>query len=95
MKIKGFKLDKNKRFNYTPRYYNSKDTGNPYKFEERIRKYRDTTNTTIGTQWQDIRNESRNRDNGEINRTLIIVFLILLLIAFYILDFDLSIFFKK
>lgn len=95
MKIKGFKLDKNKRFNYTPRFYQGKDMGNPYKLEERIRKQRNTPNTTIGSQWQEARIQSRTRENRQISPVLIIVFALLLFLALYLLDFDLSIFFNR
>lgn len=95
MKIKGFKLEKNKRFNYTPRHYQGKDLGNPYKFDERIRKTRETVTTSMNSEWINARKQSRNRNNSEVNKTLIIVFLILCFIALYLLDFDLSIFLKR
>lgn len=95
MKIRFFKLDKNKRYNYTPRFYQGKDLGNPYDFEERLRKDRQTPANTVGAQWSEVRKQSRNRNNNQVNKTLVITFLILLLIALYLLDFDLSIFFKK
>ena len=42
MKIRLFKLPKNKRFNYTPRYYEGKEEGNPFEMGSRIRKDRET-----------------------------------------------------
>ena len=33
-----FKLRKNKRYNYTPRYFNGKDIGNPYDFDSKFAK---------------------------------------------------------
>ena len=38
MKISLFKLKKNRRFNYTPRYYDGKELGNPYDFDSKFSK---------------------------------------------------------
>ncbi|CEN37003.1 conserved hypothetical protein [Capnocytophaga canimorsus] len=93
LKIRGFFLKKNKKYSYTPRYYEGKDIGNVYELDSRIRKYRDTPNNNHFTeQWKEMRAESRNRGNREINRTLIIVLIVLLLLVLYIFDFDLSFF---
>ncbi|WGU67596.1 DNA mismatch repair endonuclease MutL [Capnocytophaga canimorsus] len=65
-----------------------------YELDSRIRKYRDTPNNNHFTeQWKEVRAESRNRGNREINRTLIIVLIVLLLLVLYIFDFDLSFFY--
>ncbi|EID72382.1 hypothetical protein [Imtechella halotolerans] len=93
MRFKVFKLRENKRYNYTPRYYQGKDVGNPYSFESKFHKYREATNANdFGSQWKAARESSRNRGNREVNRRLVIIFLVLLLVALYFLDFDLSIF---
>ena len=44
MKSSLFKLSKNKRYNYTPRYYKGKDSGNIYDFDSKFSKYRETFN---------------------------------------------------
>ena len=44
MKVSIFKLKKNRRFNYTPRYFKGKDQGNLYDFDSKFSKYRDTYN---------------------------------------------------
>ena len=44
MKVSIFKLKKNRRFNYTPRYFKGKDQGNLYDFDSKFPKYRDTYN---------------------------------------------------
>lgn len=90
-----FKTQKNKRYNYTPRFYEGKEKGNFYEINSSIRKDRETPTETMGTQWNQARQENRHRGNTEINKRLIIIFAILLLICLYFLDFDLSIFFKK
>ena len=40
-----FKLNKNRRYNYTPRYYRGKEEGNLYEFDSRFSKYRNTFNS--------------------------------------------------
>ena len=56
MKISLFKLKKNRRFNYTPRYYDGKELGNPYDFDSKFSKYRDTYNQNDND--QAVRNSS-------------------------------------
>ena len=40
-----FKKKKNRRFNYTPRYYSGKSIGNIYDFDSKFYKYRETFNS--------------------------------------------------
>ncbi len=93
MKLNLGKLRKNTRYNYTPRYYKGKDTGNMYEFDSKFNKYKNATNSIdFGSQWAEARSSSRTRGNREINNRVVIIILILLLIVLWILDFDLSIF---
>lgn len=92
MKIKLFSLQKNKKFNYTPRHYEGKDKGNAFEIDSRIRKDRETQTNHFTVQWRDARQVSRNKKNTEVNKTLLIIVAILLFLALYMLDFDLSIF---
>ncbi|CAN5211736.1 hypothetical protein BH23BAC2_BH23BAC2_04270 [soil metagenome] len=93
MKGNFFKLSRNSRYNYTPRYYKGKDTGNLYEFDSKFNKYKNTTNANdFGAHWADARGSSRNRGNRELNSRVIIIILILVLVVLWILDFDLSIF---
>ncbi|HSP41114.1 MAG TPA: hypothetical protein VLN46_06750, partial [Gillisia sp.] len=88
-----FKLRRNSRYNYTPRYYKGKDSGNIYAFDSKFHKYKNTTNSNdFGAQWADARSSSRNRGNREINFRVVIIILALILVVLWILDFDLSIF---
>lgn len=88
-----FKLNKNRRYNYTPRYYNGKEIGNIYDFDSKFSKYRDTYNANdIGKKWQEARLENRNRNNRSISPLLIFIIALLTLIFLFIIDFDLSIF---
>ncbi len=88
-----FKLRKNRRYNYTPRYYKGKEEGNLYEFDSKFSKYRDTYNSNdFGQQWKEARMQMRTRKNRSLSMRLLLIILILLLIALYILDFDLSLF---
>lgn len=92
-KLKSLKLRKNSRYNYTPRYYKGKDMGNPYKFDSKFSKYKETHNSIdFGSHWAEARENSRNRGNRGVNRTVILIALILTFIFLWIIDFDLSIF---
>ena len=90
------KLRKNRRYNYTPRYFKGKDKGNIYEFDNKFSKYRDThNNNDFGYQWNEARVQMRVRKNHSISLRLLIIVLILVLTCLYILDFDLSIFSVK
>ena len=88
-----FKLKKNKRYNYTPRYYKGKEKNNIYDFDSKFSKYRETYNKNdFGQQWKEVRIQMRNRKNNSFSLRLLLIILSLILVSFYILDFDLSIF---
>ena len=93
MKISLFKVKKNRRYNYTPRYYRGKQDSNPYDFDSKFSKYRESYNQNdFGHKWQEARLKMRNRSNRGISFRLIIVILILILGFLFVIDFDLSIF---
>ena len=84
---------KNNRYNYTPRYYQGKDTGNAYRFENKFTKFREATNANdFGSKWKEARESSRHRGNREINKTVLLIIAILVVIFLWVIDFDLSIF---
>lgn len=88
-----FRSRKNKRYNYTPRYYKGKEQDNPFEFDSKILKYRDQANSAdFGAQWQEDRLKNRNRKNRAINTRVILIILILVFLFLWIIDFDLSIF---
>ena len=88
-----FKLRKNRRYNYTPRYYTGKEDGNLYDFDSKFSKYRETYNQNdFGQQWKEARMQMRTRKNRALSLRLLLIILVLLLLALYILDFDLSLF---
>ncbi len=80
-----FKTRKNRTFNYTPQYYNQDQERSLSK--SNFAKYRRS--------WEEAGKASRNRKNVEVSKRLVIIFLVLVFIALYFLDFDLSIFTRK
>lgn len=89
-----FKLSRNKRYNYTPRYYDGKQIENPYDFDSKFTKYRETYNANdFGKKWQEARAVSRNRSNRSFSPLLATIIAVLCLIFLYIIDFDLTIFY--
>ena len=93
MKISLFKLKKNRRYNYTPRYYSGKEGRNLYDFDSKFSKYRETFNQNdFGQQWQHARLKMRTRSNRGISIRLVTIILILIWAFLYVIDFDLSIF---
>ena|SRR6056300_1470652 len=88
-----FKLRKNRRYNYTPRYYQGKEEGNLYEFDSKFSKYRDTYNRNdFGQQWKETRMQMRTRKNRSVSLRLLLIIFALLFLSLYILDFDLTLF---
>tara|TARA_R110000868_G_scaffold57528_13_gene177597 strand:- start:4537 stop:4839 length:303 start_codon:yes stop_codon:yes gene_type:complete len=90
------RLPRNKRFNYTPRYYKGKEDANELKHATKFDIYAETLNKgDFSGQWHETRINSRNRNNSGFNRTILILIGFFVLIFLFIIDFDLSIFFSK
>ena len=88
-----FKLSKNKRFNYTPRYYEGKEKKNLYSFDSTFQKYREGTNyNDYASQWKEAREVNRHRGNREFSIRFLIIVAILVFLTLWFFDFDLSIF---
>jgi len=91
-----FKLQKNRRYNYTPRYYKGKEDGNLYEFDSKFSKYRDNFNANdMGHQWKEARMQMRTRKNTLLSLRLLCITLLLIFFSLYLLDFDLSLFIPK
>ena len=88
------KARKNKKFDYTPRYFDDKGEGSPYQIEHKFDKFRKTVGDNkdfkgkFVNAWEDLR-DSSNRDS---NRRVMVIIAILVLVFLFIIDFDLSIF---
>ncbi len=90
-------LRKNKKFNYSPRYYDDKGEGNPFKIEHKLDKYRSTVNSQGGLKgkFRSAMSDMKREGDRNIKIRMLIITSILILIFLYIIDFDLSIFFKS
>ncbi|HLT50533.1 MAG TPA: hypothetical protein VKZ93_01175 [Arenibacter sp.] len=88
------RLRKNKKFSYSPRYYDDKGEGNPYKIEHKLDKFRPTMDGRTGLKGKFTRaiGDLKQSGNRGQNIRLIIIIAILTLLFLYIIDFDLSIF---
>ncbi|MGB1284427.1 MAG: riboflavin synthase subunit beta [Polaribacter sp.] len=88
----GFLKRTNKKFDYQPRYYKG---GNPYKIEHKFDEFRVTAGKSKGlkAKFNDALDELKNSDKG-VNKTILYIIFILVFIFLYIIDFDVSIFYK-
>ncbi len=86
------KTKKNKKFNYVARYY--KGDGNPYKISHKFDDARVSTRKVSGIKAKFIMafQDLKKPNDGSARLRLLIIFVILLLIALYLIDFDASFF---
>ena len=90
----GFIKRTNKKFDYKPRYYQGE--GNPYEVKHKFDEFRTTTGKNknlkakLITAWDELK-ESRGRG---INKTIVLIVVLLSFFFLLFIDFDLSIFIK-
>lgn len=91
------KLRKNKKFSYTPRYYNNKGEGSPYEIKHKFDDYRKTVgnNSGLKTKFVNALDDLKTNPDKQANRRILIIAGILVLVFLFIIEFDLSIFFSK
>lgn len=91
------KLRKNKRYSYTPRFYDDKGEGNPFEMKHKFDAYRKTVggNSGLKTKFVNAIDDLKNNPDREANRRILIIIGILILVFLVVIDFDLSIFFSK
>ncbi len=91
------KLRKNKKFSYTPRYFDDKGQGNPFEIKHKFDEHRTTIGNSKGlkAKLNNALDDFKNNPDKEVNRRVLIIVGILVLIFLFIIDFDLSIFFSK
>tara|TARA_X000000368_G_scaffold400349_1_gene372142 strand:- start:513 stop:797 length:285 start_codon:yes stop_codon:yes gene_type:complete len=93
LKVNLFKLGKNKRFNYNPRYYKDNSNEAIYQFDSVYTKKRNRRSSAdIASKWKEERILQRNRANRSFSKIIFLIVLALILIFLFIIDFDLSIF---
>ena len=90
-----FKLNRNKKFNYKPRYLKEKKESSNFTFDSRIKFSREELiSNDRSSFWKQERIRKRIKVNNSFNKVFIIVLFFLFSIFFYIIDFDFSIFIK-
>lgn len=92
-----FKTRKNKKFSYSPRYWDDKGEGNPYQMEHKFDKFRTTVgkNKGIKTRMNDALDDFKQGSDRKVKMRILLIALVLLLIFLYLIDFDLSIFITR
>ncbi|KRO66660.1 MAG: hypothetical protein ABR84_03385 [Cryomorphaceae bacterium BACL21 MAG-121220-bin10] len=89
------RLKTNNRFNYTPRYYQGKPDMDHTKPTTKMDHYVDVLNQNdFAGHWQQARTKHRNRGNSSWNKTVVILIALFTFFALWIIDFDLSIFYR-
>lgn len=88
------KTRKNKKFSYSPRYYNSEKEGSPFEMEHKFDKFRSTVGSNRGwkAKFSHVLNDLRTKSDRRSNRIIFIIVAIFILLFLYIIDFDLTIF---
>ena len=87
-----FKLKKNKRFNYKPRFY--KGVGNPFELKHKFEDQRTTIEkNNLKKTFEIALNDLKSYDIKSLKIIIIVSFLLSLLFLF-IIEFDLTIFIK-
>jgi len=91
----GFFIQKNKRYNYKPRFY--KGEGSPFKMKGKFDADRSTLEAAGGIKkrFNKVVDESKNAPDSAVNKRVYIIVAILVLIFLFIIDFDLTLFFSN
>ncbi|WP_452599842.1 riboflavin synthase subunit beta [Pontimicrobium sp. MEBiC01747] len=91
------KQRKNKRYNYTPRYYKSDGEGSPFEIKHKFDDYRSTVggNKNIKQKFNSAWDEFMNSPDKQVNRRVLYIALILVFLFLWFMDFNLSAFFKS
>lgn len=91
------KQRKNKKFSYTPRYFDDKGEGNPFEIKHKFDDFRKTIggNTSIKTKFVNAFDDLKNNPDKRATKLTLIIVAILVFIFLAIIEFDLSIFFSK
>ncbi len=88
------KLRKNKKYNYTPRYFDDKGEGSPFKIQHKLDRFRSTVETPKGikSKLNQAMSDFRRGGDQHYKLRMLIILAVLIFIFLYIIDFDLSIF---
>lgn len=89
------RLRKNRQYDYSPRYFNDKGKGNPYKLEPKFDQFRSTLSNQRGlkNKINNVLDDTQRQADRGLKKRMAIIIAILVFIFLFIIDFDLSIFF--
>lgn len=91
------KTRKNKKFSYTPRFFDDKGEGNPYEIKHKFDEFRKTVGPNKGLKgkFTDALTDLRETPDNAANKRILVIIGILILVFLFFIDFDLSIFLPK
>ena len=91
------RLKRNKKFEYSPRYFDDKGKGSPFKIESKFDQYRSTVDAprSLKGKFGNAMSDMRRKGDRNLKLRMTVILAILVFIVLYILDFDLSIFFPQ
>jgi hypothetical protein len=91
------RLRRNRQYDYSPRYFDDKGKGNPYKLEPKFDKYRSTLSNQRGikNKINNVLDDTKREGDRDMKMRMAVIIAVLVLIFLYIIDFDLSIFFSS
>jgi len=94
LKIKRYRLPKNKKYKYVPRYTKNEDKTLGFTSLKKQSMFeRDLENSMDRhEQWASARDASRSPYNREVNLRLLAIIAVLIFLTLWIFDFDLSVF---
>lgn len=88
------RLRRNRQYDYSPRYFDDKGKGNPYKVEHKFDKYRSTLSNQRGlkNKINNVLEDTKREGDRDLKIRMAVILAVLVLIFLFIIDFDLSIF---
>ena len=92
-----FNTRRNKKYDYSPRFYDDKGEGSPFQIKHKFDEHRTTigTNKGLKTKLKTAVQELKESPDKDANGRILIIVVVLIIIFLFIIDFDLSIFFSK
>ncbi|MDE3743606.1 riboflavin synthase subunit beta [Maribacter polysaccharolyticus] len=91
------RISKNRKYDYKPRFYDDKGKGSPFKIESKFDKFRSTVNAPRGIKgkFNSAVDDFKTKGDRNMKIRFLIILAVLILVFLYIIDFDISIFFKR
>jgi hypothetical protein len=91
-----FNKRETKEFNYQPRFYEKEGKGSPFSIKHKFDEERKTIHSPSGIKGRLVSalDELKTPQETKVSKRLFYIILVLIFIFLYIIDFDLSIFYK-